>query len=137
MTPTIVTKNFAVAPQIHPEDLKDVADAGYGTVICNRPDGEEPDQPTAEAMREAADALGLSFHYIPVSGGAFPAAAIAAFGKVREKSDGKVLAYCRTATRSITLDALANIENSSAEERIERGRRAGYDLSGIRTQIGE
>ena len=132
-----VSETFAVSPQIRPEEMRDVASAGYRTVICNRPDGEEPGQPSAASMREAAEEAGLVFHHIPVSGGEFPPDAIRAFARVREKADGKVIAYCRTGTRSITLDALANTANETADQRIERARRAGYDLSGLRGRLGE
>ena len=88
-------------------------------------------------MREAAEAVGLAFHHIPVSGGEFPQVAIKAFATVREEADGKVLAFCRTGTRSITLDALANVENETADARIERAERAGYDLSGLRDRLRE
>ena len=128
---------FAVSPQLEPSDMRGLADAGFGTVICNRPDGEEPSQPTVASMRQAAEAAGLAFHHIPVSGGEFPPVAIKAFAKVREEADGKVLAFCRTGTRSITLDALANVENETADARNERAQRAGYDLSGLRDRLGE
>ncbi len=132
-----VSESFAVSPQIRLEDMRELADAGYRTVICNRPDGEEPNQLDVASMRDAAQAAGIAFHHIPVSGGAFPRDAIEAFSKVREEADGKVLAFCRTGTRSITLDALANIENETADERIKRAQRAGYDLSGLRDRLGE
>ncbi|UYH54135.1 TIGR01244 family sulfur transferase [Qipengyuania sp. SS22] len=136
MTINEVTERFAVAPQVQVAEMQSVADAGYGTVICNRPDGEEDGQPTVAEMREAAERAGLAFHHIPVAGGAFPAEAIAAFRQVRQQAEGKVLAYCRTGTRSITLDTLANIEQLSADARIERARQAGYDLSALRPQLG-
>ena len=132
-----ITDRYHVSPQIDPEDAQAIADAGYSTIICNRPDGEEPNQPTVASMREAAEAVGLAFHHIPVSGGEFPQVAIKAFATVREEADGKVLAFCRTGTRSITLDALANVENETADARIERAERAGYDLSGLRDRLGE
>lgn len=128
---------FAVSPQLEPSDMREVADAGFVTVICNRPDGEEPSQPSVASMREAAEATGLAFHHIPVSGGEFQPVAIKAFAKVRKEADGKVLAFCRTGTRSITLDALANVENETANARIERAQQAGYDLSGLRDRLGE
>lgn len=131
-----VTDTFTVSPQLQPGDMSELANAGFRTVICNRPDGEEPGQPAAAAMREAAEGAGMAFHHIPVSGGAFPSEALIAFRQVREEADGKVIAFCRTGTRSITLDALANIENLSANERIERAKRAGYDLSGLRDRLG-
>jgi len=137
MKPTAVTDTFAVSPQLQRRDMTELANAGFRTVICNRPDDEEPGQPAVASMREAAEAAGMAFHHIPVSGGAFPSEAIIAFRQVREEADGKVLAFCRTGTRSITLDALANIENLSANERIERAKRAGYDLSGLRDRLGD
>ena len=132
-----VSDGFCVAPQIQPEDMQALADAGFRTVICNRPDCEEPGQPPVSAVREAAGKAGVAFHHIPVSGGEFPAAAIEAFARVRKEAEGEVLAYCRTGTRSITLDALANTSGESAETRIERARRAGYDLSAMRDRLGE
>lgn len=132
-----VGETFAVSPQLQPGDLQELARQGFGTIVCNRPDGEEPDQPTAAAMREAADAAGMAFHHIPVSGGEFPDSAVRAFADVRKAAHGKVIAYCRTGTRSITLDALANVDDTSADVRIGRAERAGYDLSALRQRLGE
>ena len=134
---TQVADRFAVAPQLRPEELQAVADAGFDTIICNRPDAEEPGQPPAGTMREAAQAAGLCFHHIPVSGGEFPPSAVAAFAEACEQAEGRVLAYGRTGTRSITLHALANTEELSADERIGRAQRAGYDLSSMRGRLGE
>ena len=132
-----VTDTFTVSPQLQPGDMSELANAGFRTVICNRPDGEEPGQPAVASLREAAEGAGMAFHHIPVSGGAFSSEALIAFRQVREEADGKVLAFCRSGTRSITLDALANIENLSANERIERAKRAGYNLSGFRDRFGD
>lgn len=126
-----VDDSFAVAPQMRPEDLAGIAAEGFVGVICNRPDGEEPGQPPLDDMRCAAEAAGLAFHHIPVSGGIFPPPAIAAFAAVRRGTPGKLLGYCRTGTRSITLDALANIGGLSADARINRAKAAGYDLSAL------
>ena len=136
MTVAVVSDRFAVAPQLEPGDLPALAEAGYRTLICNRPDGEESDQPSAGTMRAAAESAGMAFHHIPVSGGVFPDEAIAAFAKVRDEAEGKVLAYCRTGTRSITLDALANSDCLGGAELIERARTAGYDLSALSPRLG-
>jgi uncharacterized protein (TIGR01244 family) len=136
MTIAPVSERFAVAPQLRPEDLPALAEAGYRTLICNRPDGEESCQPDAAEMAAAAETAGIAFHHIPVSGGEFPAAAIEAFGRVRSEAEGKVLAYCRTGTRSITLDALANCDRLGSDALIERARKAGYDLSALRSRLG-
>lgn len=126
-----VDAGFAVAAQMPPEEVAGLAADGFAAVICTRPDGEEPGQPPLDAMREAAQAAGLAFHHIPVAGGAFPDAAIAAFAAIRRGTQGKVLGYCRTGTRAVTLDALANIRGLSAADRIANAKAAGYDLSAL------
>lgn len=126
-----VDENLAVTAQMQPEALAALAGQGFTAVICNRPDGEEPGQPPIDAMRQAAQDAGLAFHHIPVAGGLFPPAAVAAFGAIRRGTQGKVLAYCRTGLRAVTLDALANVAGLSAEDRIARAQAAGYDLSAL------
>ncbi|GAB4476430.1 MAG: hypothetical protein OHK0018_07250 [Erythrobacter tepidarius] len=126
-----IDATLAVAPQMQPEELAGLAAQGFAAVICNRPDGEEPGQPPLDEMRRAAQEEGLAFHHVPVSGGLFPPAAVAAFAAIRRGTQGKVLAYCRTGTRSATLDALANIHGLSVEERLANAKAAGYDLSAL------
>jgi len=126
-----IDATLAVAPQMAPEELAGLADQGFAAVICNRPDGEEPGQPPIEDMRRAAQEAGLAFHHIPVAGGVFPPAAVAAFAAIRRGTHGKVLAYCRTGTRAATLDALANVRRLGVEDRIANAKAAGYDLSAL------
>ena len=127
----VIDDGFAVAAQMAPEALASLSSEGFTAVICNRPDGEEPGQPRIEDMRRAAQDAGLAFHHIPVAGGIFPPAAVAAFGAIRRGTQGRVLAYCRTGTRAATLDALANVHGLSVAERLSRAGAAGYDLSAL------
>jgi len=131
-----VSDDFAVAPQLRLEDMGALAKKRFVAVICNRPDSEEPGQPTASQMRDAAQAAGLAYHHIPITGGEFPDPAVAAFKAIRLGTPGHVLAYCRTGTRSITLETLANPHDLGAQERIEAAREAGYDLSALASRLG-
>lgn len=132
-----VTDGFAVSPQIQPEDMQTLAQQGFVAIVCNRPDGEEEGQPPLDVLRKAAFDAGLAFHHIPVSGGEFPDAAVAAFGAVRKGTDGPLLGYCRTGTRAITLETLANPDGLSGAQRISNAKNAGYDLSALADQLGE
>lgn len=127
----IIDETLAVSPQPAPKEMSALAAQGFTAVICNRPDGEEPGQPPLDEMRSAAQEAGLAFHHIPVAGGLFPPAAVAAFGAIRRGTHGKVLAYCRTGMRAVTLDALANVGGLSVEDRIAHAKAAGYDLSAL------
>ncbi|KPF64366.1 TIGR01244 family sulfur transferase [Porphyrobacter sp. AAP60] len=130
-----VDADFAVAPQMQPEELAGLAAAGFVAVICTRPDAEEPGQPPLDVMRNAAQAAGIAFHHIPVAGGIFPAASVAAFGAIRRGTHGKVLGYCRSGTRAVTMDALANIGGLSTADRIANAKAAGYDLSALADRL--
>lgn len=90
-----VYSGFAVSGQMQPEDLEVAADEGFVAIICNRPDGEEADQPTVDDLRAAAYGSGLAFHHIPVRGGQFSLGAVRAFAAVRKGTQGAVLAFCR------------------------------------------
>jgi uncharacterized protein (TIGR01244 family) len=55
-----VTEDFAVAPQIVPAQLAEIARAGFRSVINNRPDLEGgADQPNSAEIEAAARAAGL------------------------------------------------------------------------------
>lgn len=130
-----VDDQLAVAPQVQPEDMQALADAGFTTVMCNRPDGEEPGQPPLAEIRAAAEKAGLAFHHVPVSGGMFPAEALAEFARIRREAEGPVLAYCRSGTRCITMETLANPLGLPVEERLARAEAAGYDLAALRPHL--
>lgn len=126
-----LTPQVSVAGQLSADEIRALAAEGYSTVICNRPDGEEPGQPPLSELQAAAKDAGIAFHHIPVSGGQFPESAISAFADALAGADGKVLAYCRSGTRSTCLWALSQARREEPASLIEAGARAGYDLSGL------
>jgi uncharacterized protein (TIGR01244 family) len=57
--------NFSTAPQFMPEDMQEIAEQGFKSVINNRPDGEGgASQPTSAEMAKAAQAAGLQYSYL-------------------------------------------------------------------------
>ena len=127
-----VTQDFAVAPQMAPEDVAAAKAQGFVKLINNRPDHEAPDQPTSAEMEAAARAAGLDYVHIPVVGRPTleRAAAVAAEA---DGAAGPVLAFCRSGTRSITAWSLgqAAAGKRSPEELVRLGAGAGYDLSAL------
>jgi uncharacterized protein (TIGR01244 family) len=120
-----------VAGQVLPEQLETLREAGVAMIVNNRPDGEEPGQPTSMEMEEAARAAGLDYRYVPVAGG-FSADQVMAMGEALDAAEGAVLAFCRSGTRSTFLWALARAEKGDAgEELMRKAQAAGYDLSPI------
>lgn len=103
-----IAPDYAVAGQLQPENMQELADAGYKSVINNRPDGEDPAQPSAAVMEAAARAAGMQYRYIPV-GAAYPVekAAIALKAALAEMPK-PIVGYCRSGARSTTVYQLAN-----------------------------
>ena len=129
-----VTPDFAVAPQLEIADFARAAAAGFKVIIKNRPEGEQPGQPSDAEMKAAAQAAGLQFHTLPYAGGPPPPGVVAETATLLEQAPGPVLAYCRSGTRSITAWAMAQaLQGARApDEIIALAAKAGYDLAGVR-----
>lgn len=125
-----------VAPQIALEDVPALKTAGYAALISNRPDGEEPGQPDAATVRAAAEAAGLAFVHIPVSMSSLGPEEVEALRHALDTLPGPALAFCRSGTRSAILWALSQAGDRPVDELIAAAAAAGYDLSGLRLQLG-
>ncbi len=130
-----ITPDYAVSPQIAPEDIGAIAAAGFTTILCNRPDAEVPPELSAAAMRAAAEAAGLRFVENPVTHQTLNEAMVAAQKAAMEGSAGPVLAYCASGTRSTIVWSLGQAGTLSADEIISAAARAGYDMEGLRPRL--
>ena len=125
-----VTDVLSVAPQISADDVAAAAKLGVKVLINNRPDGEEPGQPTGAEIKAAAEAAGLAYVEIPVDRSGLSPDHLDAWDAAGE---APALAYCRSGTRSITLWAHAAARRGmDIDEIISLASNAGYDLRGHR-----
>jgi len=131
MTPRELDGTTLVSGQVGPGDMARLKDQGVTMIVCNRPDGEEPGQPTAAEIEDAAEQAGLEFRYVPIVRGIGPSDS-ESMQEALEAARGKVLAYCRSGTRSALVWAVARREQgASIEELEEAAARAGVDLTPI------
>ena len=120
-----------VAGQIRPEDLPAIKAAGVTAIVNNRPDGEEPGQPTDAEIAAAAAAAGLAYRHIPMAGGLSPAL-VQDMADALADAPGPLLAFCRSGTRSTYLWALAESQRgANGDDLMRKAATAGYDLSPI------
>jgi uncharacterized protein (TIGR01244 family) len=126
-----VTDSLSVSPQVTEADMARAASEGFVLVINNRPDGEDPSQPSAATIEAAARAAGLDYLHVPVRGGPTQEQVEAVRAAV-EAADGPVLAFCRSGTRSIVTWSIGQaLAGEDRETLVNQGREAGYDLSGV------
>ncbi|TVS02552.1 MAG: TIGR01244 family phosphatase [Rhodobacteraceae bacterium] len=132
-----LTDSYAVSPQITPEDVAAIAEAGYTTVVCNRPDGEIPPEVQSHAIRAAVEAAGLRFVENPVVGGAITLDNVSDQARAMNDSAGPVLAYCASGNRSSIVWALSQAGKQPTDELIAIPARFGYALEPFRHTIDQ
>lgn len=122
-----------VGGQIAPEDVAGLKARGVTLIVNNRPDGEEPGQPLAADIQRAAQEAGVGYRFVPIARGIGPAEAEAMREAIEAMDEkGKMLAFCRSGTRSALAWALARKAAGTSREEIEAAAaRAGIDLRPI------
>ena len=97
---TKIDEAVSVAGQVTPDDIGAIAEQGFRSVICNRPDGEEPGQPNWAEVEAAAKDAGLETLHIPIATADDLVSRSGDFAQALEDMPGPVLAFCRTGNRS-------------------------------------
>ena len=133
----ILTPHVSALAQPSEDDIRELADLGYRSIIGNRPDGEAPDQPAWATLQAAALARGMEAVHIPVVASQIGAADIRAFREALEGLPKPIVAFCRTGTRSALLWALANPDGLTPDDRIEIAAKQGYDLEPFRARLAQ
>lgn len=102
-TPAVqqLSSGVCVAPQLELSGIAWAAQAGFKSVINNRPDFEGgPDQPTSAEFEAAAKVAGLRYVYLPVSPTVQTPQEVARFAELLRELPAPVLAFCRSGARS-------------------------------------
>lgn len=109
-----------VSGQIAPHEVAGLADSGITLLVNNRPDGEDPGQPLAADIEAAAGAAGITYRFVPIIRGIGPADVAEMQSALRDAGDGKLLAFCRSGSRSALALALAKRADGASVEEVER-----------------
>ena len=117
-----------VSGQIAPHEVAGLAAQGVAVLVNNRPDGEEPGQPLASAIEQAAADAGIAYRFVPIIRGIGPAD-VEAMQEARQQAlGGKMLAFCRSGIRSAMLCALVHREEGMPSDQVQqRLIDAGFD----------
>jgi uncharacterized protein (TIGR01244 family) len=130
-----IDETLQVAGQISPADVAAAAEQGIRTIINNRPDGEQPGQPTSAEIEAAATAAGLGYAHIPVDHSGFSMEQVEAMTAALAQP-APALAFCRSGTRSTFLWSLARgLAGDEPSEIAAKAANAGYDISPLMGMI--
>lgn len=103
-----LNETISVTGQITAEQVVTLAESGFKTIICNRPDDEQPDQPPYVTIQAAAQKAGVAFYYIPVLASGMTYENVDATRAALADAETPILAYCRSGARSTQLYSVAS-----------------------------
>ncbi len=127
-----LSDRVSVGAQVRAEDLTALFDAGFRSIINNRPDDEEPGQPTSSEMAAQAREAGLRYHHVPVRGlpDDHSVAEVAETLRADAAAGSSTFMFCRSGMRSVACWAMAQrLDGADADELRISAAKAGYDLS--------
>ncbi len=129
--------NFFIAGQITATDFAAAKELGISTIINNRPDAEESGILSVVEAKTLAKQFGMQYLHLPMENGQplpedlIPSMQIAL--EEQQKNHNKVLAHCRSGTRSSFLWGATQIieGQKNAQEVITIAANAGINLAGF------
>ncbi len=116
-----------VCGQLLPAQLQSLSKQGIQGVINNRPENEAPLQPASEDMEQAAQALSLTYHFIPMLGG-LSSELIEESVSAYKTMPRPIVAFCASGMRSAALWAFAHVKPLGADEVIKALEESPYNL---------
>ena len=130
-----LTDRILVSPQITLYQVADAKAQGVTIIVNNRPDDEEPGQVNGAEIEAAAKAAGIAYVAVPVAHGGFAPWQLDEMASALEQTEtgGKMLAYCRSGTRSTLLWALTRARaGDDGDVLAAQAAAAGYDIAPVR-----
>ncbi|MDH5480006.1 MAG: bifunctional protein tyrosine phosphatase family protein/NAD(P)/FAD-dependent oxidoreductase [Nitrosomonas sp.] len=113
---TKLDERVSVTGQITIDDIDEIVNAGFRSIICNRPDFEGGgEQPTSEELEVVAKSLGVTFAYLPVRIGVIPDERGEAFKQLVSELPTPILAFCGSGKRATALHQMAKTDNVTEE----------------------
>src|SRR5215471_5407267 len=104
-----LSSGVSAAGALDRADIDALASAGVRTIVNNRPDGEDPGQLPAAEARRLAEALGVTYHYIPITAATLSRKDVDVFAAIVRDAAAPIVAHCRSGTRSTLLWALGRM----------------------------
>lgn len=126
-----LTAELAVADQLEVHDLDAVQEAGFASVVCNRPDEEGEPHATADDMAKRAAELGVEFRYLPVNGANITDSDVDSHAELLAELPKPILTYCRSGARCAKLWALSESGKQDVNTIVETVDKTGLTVVDI------
>lgn len=130
-----ITDTYSVTPQIEPADVAALAAMGVKTLICNRPDMENPPSLHASVMQAEAEKHGIEFIYNPFQAPTLTQDHIDEQRDALDDAEGPVVGYCASGNRCTVVWALGAAGQVPVDTIIEIATSHGYPFEQMRPAL--
>ena len=112
---TKINDVYSATGQINIDDLDQISEKGFKTIICLRPQDEDKEnQPDQSLLKMEAHKKGVKFISIPITPGNITEENIQTFTQKFNDSDYPVLGYCRSGGRAKSIYQAYEKHNNSS-----------------------
>lgn len=98
-----INDEYSVSGQITVDELDQIKAMGFQSIVCNRPDEEEPGQPAFSDIEARAKELGLQIRHIPVGRMGLTPEGVSQMLDAVEDLPKPMLGFCRSGARSTAI----------------------------------
>lgn len=130
-----LSDDYSVSPQIEVCDVPSIIQAGFKSVICNRPDQENPEPRQIEAIKAAVEAAGMEFAENVFDPSSFGPDKIERQAELLAQLPSPVFAYCASGNRCSIVWAFAQAGRIATDTILDATTQAGYQLAHLRPQL--
>ncbi|MEZ5844154.1 MAG: TIGR01244 family sulfur transferase [Hyphomicrobiaceae bacterium] len=131
-----ITPDFAVTGALVAADFPAIAEAGFRSVISNRPDGEGGAPMTARQESVAAWRAGLQFRHVPATKhDLLTDLVVEGMADAVRRLEGPILAHCLSGQRSAIVWAAASAREGNIDCVLAALGQAGFDLAFLRDDL--
>ncbi|MDP4065811.1 Beta-lactamase hydrolase-like protein [Rhodobacteraceae bacterium IMCC1933] len=130
-----LSDDYSVSPQIEVSDVPSIMQAGFKSVICNRPDQENPEPRQIEAIKAAVEAARMEFAENVFDPSSFGPDKIERQAELLAQLPSPVFAYCASGNRCSIVWAFAQAGRIATDTILDATTQAGYQLAHLRPQL--
>lgn len=130
-----LSDDYSVSPQIEVSDVPSIMQAGFKSVICNRPDQENPEPRQIEAIKAAVESARMEFAENVFDPSSFGPDKIERQAELLAQLPSPVFAYCASGNRCSIVWAFAQAGRIATDTILDATTQAGYQLAHLRPQL--
>ena len=130
-----LSDDYSVSPQIEVSDVPSIMQAGFKSVICNRPDQENPEPRQIEAIKAAVESARMEFAENVFDPSSFGPDKIERQAELLAQLPSPVFAYCAPGNRCSIVWAFAQAGRIATDTILDATTQAGYQLAHLRPQL--